>query len=32
LLIRHGEAVCAVPPDWTVRLEPDGSLLWERAT
>lgn len=31
LLVLDGEAVCVVPPDWTVRPEADGSLLWERA-
>ena len=31
LLVLDGEAVCVVPSDWTVRVEPDGSLLWERA-
>lgn len=30
LLVLDGEAVGVVPPDWTVRPEPDGSLLWER--
>jgi N-methylhydantoinase A len=30
LLLVDGETVCAVPPDWTVRQEADGSVLWER--
>jgi N-methylhydantoinase A/acetophenone carboxylase len=31
LLVRDGETAACVPPEWTVRREPDGSLLWERA-
>jgi N-methylhydantoinase A/oxoprolinase/acetone carboxylase beta subunit len=30
LLVLDGEAVCAVPPEWAVSRQPDGSLLWER--
>ncbi len=30
LLVLDGEAVCVVPPDWTVTREVDGGLLWER--
>jgi hypothetical protein len=30
LLVLDGEAVCAVPPDWTVTREADGGMLWER--
>jgi N-methylhydantoinase A/oxoprolinase/acetone carboxylase beta subunit len=30
VLLVDGETVSAVPPGWTVRLEPDDSLLWER--
>jgi N-methylhydantoinase A len=31
LLIVDGDAAAAVPADWLVRREPDGSLLWEAA-
>jgi hypothetical protein len=31
LLVLDGEAVAAVPGDWRVRRETDGSLLWERS-
>jgi N-methylhydantoinase A/acetophenone carboxylase len=30
LLVRDGETAACVPPEWAVRREPDGSLLWER--
>jgi N-methylhydantoinase A/oxoprolinase/acetone carboxylase beta subunit len=32
LVILDGESVSVVPPDWAVRPEPGGALLWERAT
>jgi N-methylhydantoinase A/oxoprolinase/acetone carboxylase beta subunit len=31
LVVLDGEAVCVVPPDWSVTREPDGGLFWQRS-